>query len=118
MGSMDFRVRDVPPPVAKIAGRSQGAITLTQLTASAGVDADLENFLFDLDFTVTEFTVSAVLSGGFTKSEKSSNNKFTRAQWDIITQLGAGKSLTVTEIKAIGPDGKVRALNSIVLKII
>ena len=118
MGSMDFRVKDVPPPVAKIAGRSQGAITLTQLTSASGVDAELENFLFDLDFTVTEFTVSAVLSGGFTKSEKSSNNKFTRAQMEILSQLGSGKTLTVTDIKAIGPDGKVRSLNSIVLKII
>ncbi len=118
MGSMDFRVKDVPPPVAKIAGRSQGAITMPQLTSARGVDAVLENFLFDLDFTVTEFMVSAVLSGGFSKSEKSDNAKFTRPQIEIISQLSAGKTLTVTDIKAIGPDGKVRALNSIVLKII
>ena len=118
MGSMDFRVKDVPPPVAKIAGRSQGGITMPQLTSASGVDAILENFLFDLDFTVTEFMVSAVLSGGFSKSEKSTNNKFTSAQIGIISQLSSGKTLTITDIKAIGPDGKARALNSIVLKII
>jgi len=118
MGALPFRVKDVPPPVAEIAGRSQGAISLTNLTRASGVDAELKNFDFDLDFTVTEFTVSAVLSGGFTKSEKSTNNKFTRAQLNIISQLGPGKTLTVTDIKAIGPDGKVRSLNSIVFKII
>ena len=118
MGSMDFRVKDVPDPVAEIRGRSQGGISLTELTRSKGVDAELKNFDFDLDFTVTEFTVSAVLSGGFTKSEKSSNNTFTPAQLDIITQLSPGKTLTVTDIKAIGPDGKSRDLNSIVFKIL
>ncbi len=118
MGSMDFRVKDVPDPVAEIRGRSQGAISLTDLTRASGVDAELKNFDFDLDFTVTEFTVSAVLSGGFTKSEKSTNNKFTPAQLGIITQLTPGKNLTVTDIKAIGPDGKSRMLNSIVLKIL
>jgi hypothetical protein len=118
MGTLDFRVKDVPPPVAEISGRSQGAISLTDLTRAPGVSAELKNFDFDLEFTVTEFTVSAVLSGGFTKSEKSNNSKFTSAQMGIISQLGAGKTLTVTDIKAIGPDGKVRSLNSIVMKII
>ncbi len=108
MGSMDFRVKDVPDPIAEIRGRSQGAISLTDLTRASGVDAELKNFDFDLDFTVTEFTVSAVLSGGFTKSEKSTTNKFTPGQLGIITQLTPGKSLTVTDIKAIGPDGKSR----------
>ena len=118
MGSMDFRVKDVPPPTAEIRGRSQGAISLTDLTRAKGVDAELKDFDFDLDFTVTEFTVSAVLSGGFTKSEKSNSEKFTPAQLDIISQLSPGKILTVTDIKAVGPDGKSRTLNSIVLKII
>jgi gliding motility-associated protein GldM len=118
MGSMDFRVKDVPPPIAEIGGRSQGGISLTDLTRAKGVDAELKNFDFDLDFTVTEFTVSAVLSGGFTKSERSNNNRFTQAQLEIITQLSPGKTLTVTDIRAIGPDGKSRILNSIVLKII
>ena len=115
---MDFRVKDVPPPTAEIRGKSQGAITLTDLTRAKGVDAELKDFDFDLDFTVTEFTVSAVLSGGFSKSEKSNNEKFTSAQLDIISQLTPGKILTITDIKAIGPDGKSRILNSIVLKIL
>jgi len=118
MGSMDFRVKDVPDPVAEIRGRTQGGITLTELTRAKGVEAELKNFDFDLDFTVTDFTVSAVLSGGFTKSAKSTNNEFTPGQLEILSQLTPGKTLTVTDIKAIGPDGKSRVLNSIVFKIL
>ncbi len=118
MGSMDFRVKNVPPPVAKIAGRSQGAISLTDLSRTTGVEAELEDFDFELEYTVTEFTVSAVLSGGFTTREKSESDKYTTAQKDIIRQLSSGKNFTVTDIKAVGPDGRVVPLNSIVLRIL
>jgi len=118
MGSMDFRVKNVPPPVAKIAGRSQGGISLTDLSKTSGVEAELEDFDFELEYTVTEFTVSAVLSGGFTTREKSNSNRYTQAQQNIISQLSTGKNFTVTDIKAVGPDGRVVTLNSIVLRIL
>ena len=118
MGDMDFRVKDVPNPVAKIGGRSQGSISLTDLSRASGVVAEMEDFDFDLEFQVTEFTVSAVASGGFTKREKSTNGNFTNAQKDIIRGLTSGRNLTVTDVKVIGPDGKSRVINSIVLSIL
>jgi hypothetical protein len=114
---MDFRVKDVPDPVAEVAGRSQGGIGLGELTKATGVKATLKKFDFDLEFTVTEFTVSAVLSGGFTKTEKSESDTFTKTQYDIMSQLRPGQRITLENIKAVGPDGKTRTLNSIVLKI-
>ncbi len=117
MGSMPFRVKDVPDPVATVAGRSQGVIGIGELTRAGGVKAELKNFDFDLDFTVTEFTVSAVLSGGFTKTETSQSANYSKAQIDIISQVKNGQRVTFENVKAIGPDGKTRTLNSIVLKI-
>ncbi len=117
MGSMDFRVKDVPDPVAEVAGRSQGVIGIGELTRAGGVKATLKNFDFDLDFTVTEFTVSAVLSGGFTKTEISRSDAYSKPQIDIISQIKTGQRVTFENIKAVGPDGKTRTLNSIVLKI-
>ena len=118
MGSMDFRVKNVPNPEAMVAGRTQGGISLGDLTKAGGVVAELKNFDFDLDFTVTEFTVSAVLSGGFTQTQISNSEKFTKAQYDIITQLRPGQRITFENIKAVGPDGASRTLNSIVLRIL
>ena len=117
MGSSDFRVKNVPDPVAEVAGRSQGVIGLGELTSAGGVKAELKNFDFDLDFSITEFTVSAVLSGGFTRTERSDNDRFTRAQLDIVSQLRSGQRITFENVKAIGPDGITRTLNSIVLRI-
>lgn len=118
MGDMDFRVKDVPNPVAKIAGRYQGSISLTDLSRAPGVVAEMEDFDFDLEFEVTEFTVSAVQSGGFTVREKSTSGNFTNPQKEIIRNLTSGRNFTVTDVKVIGPDGKLRVINSIVLSIL
>ena len=117
MGASDFRVKNVPDPIAEVAGRTQGGINLGDLTRADGVKAELKQFDFDLEFTVTEFTVSAVLSGGFTRTERSESDKFTRAQMDIVSQLRSGQRITFENVKAIGPDGASRDLNSIVLRI-
>jgi len=117
MGSMDFRVKDLPDPVAEVAGRNQGNIGIGDLTRAGGVTATLKNFDFELEYTVTEFTVSAVLSGGFTKTETSKSTGYSKAQMDIISQVKTGQRVTFESIKAVGPDGKSRTLNSIVLKI-
>jgi gliding motility-associated protein GldM len=119
MGQMPFRVKDVPDPVAEVAGRNQGSIGISDLTRAGGVKANLKNFDFDLEFTVTEFTVSAVLSGGFTENVTAKSSEFSRDQVEkILSKLKSGQRVTFENIKAIGPDGKTRTLNSIVFKII
>ena len=78
----------------------------------------MEDFDFDLEFEITEFTVTAVQSGGFSNIKKSTSSNFTEEQKNIIRGLSSGKNFTVTDVKAIGPGGDVRILNSIVLKIL
>ncbi|MCK4920588.1 MAG: gliding motility protein GldM [Bacteroidales bacterium] len=118
MGEEPFRVKDVPDPIAKIGGRSKGAISLTDLSRASGVTAEMEDFDFELEFEITEFIVSAVGAGGFTTREPSNGPNFTEKQKNIIRRLSTGKNFTVTDVKAIGPAGQVRTLNSIVLKIL
>ena len=63
MGQKEFRVKIVPDPVPKVNGQKGGVIGKNILMAQIGVDAEMENFDFDLTFTITEFTVSAVIQG-------------------------------------------------------
>ncbi len=116
MGSMVFRVKEIPDPVAKVGGKKGGSIEKNILLAQQIVLADLENFDFDAKFTITEFTVS-VNKGGIYQDEKSNSRKFTDAQKDLIRNLSSGDRVTFTDIKAKGPDGKARDLNGIMLKI-
>jgi gliding motility-associated protein GldM len=117
MGQKEFRVRIVPDPVPKVNGQKGGAINKNILMAQIGVAAEMENFEFDLTFTITEFTVSAVIQG-FVREYKSNSNKFTQDQKNIINNLSRGQNVYIQDIKAIGPDGSTRPLSTINFKLI
>lgn len=116
MGSMKFRVKEIPPPVPKVAGKKFGTIERSSLLAQMVVQADLENFDFDAKYVVTEFTVSANI-GGFAQDVTVKSNKISDAQRNIIKSVQKGTRVIFTGIKATGPDGRSRELNDIVLKI-
>lgn len=116
MGQMDFRVKRVPDPVAKVAGMKGGTIDKNRLATQLVVQADLENFDFQLEYKVTEFTVSAT-QGGFSKDEISRSNRITPNQLEIIRNLTKGQKVYFLDIKAKGPDGGERELLPIVFKI-
>lgn len=112
MGRREFRVKTVPTPVATINGKKGGAITKSVLHSALGVVAEMENFEFDLKFTITEFTVSAVVQG-FVKEFTSKSNRFNQDQKSLIQNLSRGNSVYIQDIKAVGPDGSTRPLSTI-----
>ena len=108
----EFRVKRVPDPVACVGSdpatkRGNCAISKSILSAQSGVKAELENFDFDLKFTVTGFTISAKIKG-FDKEETSHNSAFTAAQRQLIQQVSPGSKIYIEDVKAKGPDGSIR----------
>lgn len=116
MGAVNFRVKSLPDPVAKVAGSKGGDIPKATLTAQRGVVAELENFDFDLSFRVTGFIVSITDNKGFTYDEVSSSNLFSSQQKKLLNRLRRNQTIYISEIKAVGPDGKTRKLPPIVFK--
>lgn len=116
LGSKEFRVKRVPDPVAKVAGKRDGTITKAELSAQAGVKADLENFDFDMKFNVVSFKVSATVKG-FTQDAASTSAAFTAQQKQIVQQVASGGKIYIEDIKAKGPDGSIRSLGTIAFKI-
>ena len=112
MGQMKYRVKSVPNPVAKVAGKIGGRIDKGTLAAQMVVVAEMENFDFDLKFRVTEFTVSAVVKG-FTQSKISKSATITPEQKALINGLSKGAKVYFEDIKVVGPDNKPRELPSI-----
>ena len=111
-GSMDFRVKTVPDPVAKVAGKTGGKIDKGTLTAQMAVLAILDNFEFDMKFSVTEFNVSAQI-GQFTQNKPTKGARITDEQKAILNRLTKGQKVYFDEIKAQGPDGKIRELPAV-----
>jgi len=117
MPTKTFRVKVVPNPVAVVAGKKGGELRKNVLLAQQGVLAEMEDFDFDLTFRVTEFTVSANI-GGFFNEKRAKGNRFTPDQLKLISSMKSGQKVIIEDIKAVGPDGSTRQLNSLVFKII
>ena len=119
MGNKTFRLRRVPPPVAKVAGKSGGKISKNELTAQTGVVAELEDFLFDMKFTVKSFKVTVFSggAGGFLKDELSGTNALTQKQKNLISSASANARVIFDDIVAQGEDGLARTLPAITFTI-
>jgi len=115
MTRMDFRVLDLPTPTAKITGSRAGKANLSvgQLTALQTVEAEAEEFLFEVDFEVTSFTVGFTDASGIWVERATQGNRFSGEMKNIFRTMRAGQRMSIQDIKAIGPDGKVRSLSPI-----
>jgi gliding motility-associated protein GldM len=111
-----FRVKSIPTPVAIFGGKSTGSITRADALAQQGVFAIMPDFDFELNYTVTGFTVFYT-DKGMDIEEPCSGSTFTSKQRQALNGLTRGKNLMIKDIKAVGPDNKTRDLNSIILKI-
>jgi len=112
----EFRVKSIPNPVDIFANKSTGSVPRATAAAQQGVFAILPDFDFDLQYTVTGFTV-LYSDKGSDFEESSTNSNLTAKQKDLIGRLTRGKNLIIKDIKALGPDGKIKELLPVILKI-
>ena len=117
MGVRQFRVRDVPDPIPGVRGVTSRIVNKNDLAASLSVEAKMpESFDFDLSFRITSFTVMATV-GGFTQQSTSDNQLINDQQRRLLDGLRSNQTVNFVDIKAVGPDGRVRDLNDIVYRI-
>ena len=120
MNKMDFRVFNLPTPDARIIGvrGSEGNLTVGRLSQLQVVEAEAEDFVFEVDYTVQSFEVAFRGQGNIWSSMRSSNERFTSEQKDLFRQLRPGQRIMIEKIKATGPDGVLRTLNNITITVI
>lgn len=116
MGSAEFRVKRLPSPIAKVAGKSGGLISKNELAAQKFVKAEMENFDFDLVVRVTGFNVTATING-FVQDQASRSASITPEQSSIISRAKGGDKVYFDNVKAYMPDGTTRDLGSIAFKL-
>ncbi len=118
MGVAPFRVKALPDPTVQVAGKKGGKIQKNVFVAQAGVFAVMEDFDFELEFKIIEFTVSTTDRGGYFTGQSTKGNIFTKAQKALMNSLRRGQRVNIEDVKTIGPDGSVRNLAPIVFEII
>ncbi len=114
LGSKKFRVKRVPDPMASIGNgeNKRGGMIAKNILVNQTLRAEMENFDFDLKFTIVGFTVSATVKG-FTQNAESRSGQFTAQQKQLIANVPSGGKVYIEDIKAKGPDGSTRNLNTI-----
>ena len=116
-GIKEFRVKRVPTPEARLGLKGSGKIPLSEARIQSGLRAEMPDFDFDLQYTVTGFTLLFEDKMG-TFKRSSTSNALTAEQKDILqNRLTKGKSIVFTDITAKDPYGKVVPLNPLVLEI-
>lgn len=116
LASQEFRVKNIPNPVAVFANYSSGqGIFKREFEAGAELKAVLKDFLFEnVSYKVKSFDVTGVLSG---VSDKKSvhGSSLTSEAASFIKKLSG--NVNFENIKVTGPDGKERILDAITYKI-
>jgi gliding motility-associated protein GldM len=113
---IEFRVRQIPNPVAKFGGLSTGEIAKETAMAAPGIAATLENFEFDLKYSVVSYKMVYYSQGYDTKLDANGPN-LTSQMTAAIRPMRKGQQFYFTDIKAIGPDKITRDLPPIALTI-
>ena len=98
--TMSFRVKEVPVPTAKVAGKSGGNIDKNDFVNAWSVLAQLEDFPFDIVYRVEAFTVTVLTSQG-ERSFTSNSNAFTPEQKALFQSLKSGQKVIISNIKAV-----------------
>ena len=121
LGSAEFRVKTLPDPITTIGAKGTsyykgGLCPKSTLLALSGINATMENFDFELRYRITNFTVTCNI-GGFDESARSSSRKFTPQQKNIIRKAKSRSRVIIEGVKCVGPDGRSRKINDLVLKL-
>lgn len=115
MGSVEYRVKNVPNPEAYIANTSGGAVSKDLVLASGAIIPRMPpDFEFNLNFIIVSYSFSGNRKGDVV--DIPSNGNLLNAQMkDFIRASRRGDKIILEDIFAKGPDGKTRKLNPIVL---
>lgn len=114
---MKFRVKRLPDPYAFVGGkRGDFSIRKSELLASGGVQAKMENFDFEMPLSVSSFDLTANIKGDL-KTISTTGNKFTPEMLKLLQTLGGGSKVYVENVKCRMPDGTTRPLGSCNMKL-
>ena len=124
MGQMEFRVKEVPPPKAKVqfAILANGVLVIDKMKMvnAGGLGAELKDFDFKgVRYVITSYRLSGVYKGEQMK-EDTKGPQFTSKMINIIKNTKSGNAITISNIKAKRVDAKntaVRVLDPLVIEI-
>jgi gliding motility-associated protein GldM len=117
MGTMTFRVKRVPKPLAKVGNvTGEGIMTKGELMKEKGVFAFFDNFDFNVICKVTSFEM-IYPAQGLQLSIKGNGNRITDEMSAVLKNLKKNDKVRFEQIKSVDPTGAPISLNPLTIKI-
>ena len=117
LGTTLFRVRPIPTPRPGLAGKSSGTFMKSEIVASPYITIMLENFYFDVRYTVVSFTFTCKNASGDLIDIRSSGNILNAQMISMIQSSRRGDRFWIEDIIAQGPSG-TKSIGSISIRIL
>lgn len=115
LSTTEFRVKRIPDPIAKFAGKTAGSMATVALKAQNAIFAKLDNFDFDANFKVTKFTMIIAKPRADAIVLSTSGNQLSSSMASALNGITPGTRVIFDNIVAVGPDGTSRQLNAVAL---
>ncbi|WP_286862972.1 MULTISPECIES: gliding motility protein GldM [Sphingobacterium] len=115
LSSTEFRVKRIPDPIAKFAGKTGGSMATVALKAQNALFAKLDNFDFDATFKVTKFTMIIAKPRADAIVLSTSGGQLSSSMASALNGIVPGTRVIFDNIVAVGPDGTSRQLNAVAL---
>ena len=116
IGSSDFRVKRIPDPKAKFAGKTGGSLSSVVIKSQGSIFAILDQFDFDAKFDVTRFSLVIARPRADVVVLQATGNTFSPQMRAAIAAVTPGTRVIFDDIVAVGPDGTQRQLDPMAFK--
>lgn len=118
LGSTDFRVKRIPKPSAKVAGKSSGTLSVAQIRGQERIFAGLDDFEFDARFTVARFSMIVQKPrvdplGPY----QATNGTFSAPMKNALQTITPNSFVYFYDIIVVGPDGLQREVDALSFRI-
>jgi gliding motility-associated protein GldM len=114
-GASQFRIRRIPTPTGTVGGYASGDnVNAGAFKSQAGVGAYIKDFPFELQYTVTGYTISTDSDDGDIVEATVQGNAWGGSARNVLNQVKPGKTVYIDGIRATGPDGRNMKLPSLV----
>lgn len=118
IGTSKFRVKRIPKPTARVAGKTGGRVSAAQLRGQNVVSASLDNFEFDAKFQISRFNMYIAKPrvdpiGPY----QASGSSFSAQMKTGLGGVTAGSVVMIYDIVGVGPDGVAQNLDPITFQV-
>ena len=117
LSASEFRVKRIPDPKAKFAGKSGGTLNAAVIRDQDYIAVVLENFDFDTKFSLQRYNVVVAKPRADAVSAVGNGPTLSASVKAALAGVTPGSTVVFTDIIAVGPDGVSRNLDPIAIRV-